>query len=73
MNLNEGQNLPHERLTPSPWVVRFAEHISQGGSVLDVACGSGRHSCFLTSRGHRVDAVDRDGAAFFDIPAGAGK
>ena len=70
MNLNAGQNLPHERLPPSPWVVKFAEQIPQGGSVLDVACGSGRHSRFLVARGHRVDAVDQDDAAFSDIPAG---
>lgn len=69
MNLNASQNLSHDRLPPSSWVVQFAEQIPQGGSVLDVACGSGRHSRFFAARGHRVDAVDQDGAAFMDIPA----
>ena len=45
---------------PSPWVVRFAPHIRADGSVLDVACGAGRHSRFLAGRGHRVLAVDND-------------
>ncbi len=51
----------HLKITePSPWVVRFAPLIRTGGSVLDVACGAGRHSRFLLGRGHTVTAVDRD-------------
>jgi SAM-dependent methyltransferase len=34
--------------------------IVPGGEVLDLACGSGRHSRFLASLGFRVRAVDRD-------------
>lgn len=34
-----------------------------GVTVLDVACGHGRHSKFLAARGCRVSAVDRDAAA----------
>ncbi|MFN0185411.1 MAG: class I SAM-dependent methyltransferase [Aquabacterium sp.] len=34
-----------------------------GGSVLDVACGHGRHVRWLVSLGHRVTAVDRDAVA----------
>ncbi len=34
-----------------------------GCTVLDVACGGGRHARYFASRGHRVEAVDRDGAA----------
>ena len=47
---------------PSPWVARFAPLISTG-LVLDLACGSGRHSRFLAARGLQVLAVDRDAAA----------
>jgi len=46
--------------TPSPWIVRWAPAIAAGGSVLDLACGSGRHVRYLAGRGLRVTAVDRD-------------
>ena len=48
---------------PSPWIERWAHLIAPGGTVLDVAAGSGRHARWLAARGHRVTAVDRDGAA----------
>lgn len=44
----------------SPWVIRWADHVVPQGCVLDVACGSGRHARFFASRGHPVDAVDRN-------------
>jgi len=51
----------HLRLSvPSPWVVRFAALIPPGGTVLDVACGGGRHARWLLERGHPVTLVDRD-------------
>ena len=52
-----------QRMSPSPWVERWAHLIAPGGSVLDVAAGSGRHTCWLAARGHAVTAVDRDAAA----------
>lgn len=48
---------------PSGWIQRWAPLIARGGRVLDVAAGSGRHARWLASRGHRVDALDRDQAA----------
>lgn len=48
---------------PSPWVVRFVGLIRQGGRVLDLAAGGGRHTHVLRAQGHRVVAVDRDVAA----------
>ena len=45
---------------PSPWVIRFGEKIVAQGSVLDVACGRGRHAQWFAARGHAVTAVDRD-------------
>jgi len=45
--------------TPSPWIVRWADTIATNGSVLDLACGSGRHVRHLAARGLRVTAVDR--------------
>ena len=53
----------HSSPAPSPWIVRFAPLIAPGARVLDLACGHGRHARFLAARGHRVVAVDRDGAA----------
>jgi len=44
---------------PSAWVQRFAALIPPG-EVLDLACGSGRHSRLLAAVGHPVLAVDRD-------------
>jgi len=48
---------------PSPWIVRWAHLIAPRGSVLDVAAGSGRHARWLSWRGHRVTAIDRDAGA----------
>lgn len=50
-------------LLPSVWVMRFASMIPDGGEVLDFACGSGRHTRWLASKGFRVEAVDRDAVA----------
>jgi SAM-dependent methyltransferase len=44
-------------------VQRWAGLIRPGGSVLDLACGSGRHVRWLAARGHRVTAIDRDAVA----------
>jgi SAM-dependent methyltransferase len=48
---------------PSAWIDRFAGLVPQGGVVLDIACGSGRHVRFFRRRGHAVVAVDRDRSA----------
>jgi SAM-dependent methyltransferase len=51
----------HLRITePSPWVRRFAPLIAAGGTVLDMACGGGRHARHLLALGHPVVAVDKD-------------
>ena len=44
----------------SPWVRRFAGAIPKDGVVLDLACGSGRHTALLASLDHRILAVDQD-------------
>jgi len=48
---------------PSQWVERFAPLLPAGGTVLDLACGRGRHARYLAARGHAVEAVDRDAQA----------
>lgn len=50
----------HARLEPSAWVQRFASLIRPGGSVLDLACGSGRHLRWLSEQGFVLTGVDRD-------------
>jgi SAM-dependent methyltransferase len=53
---------------PSEWVLRCAPIIRGGGRVLDVACGSGRHTRFLIKAGFQVEAVDRDVSALAFLP-----
>jgi len=48
------------RIDPSTWVRRFAPLIPQGGRVLDLACGGGRHARLFLDLGHPVTALDRD-------------
>ena len=50
----------HGKAPPSPWIERFALLVPAGGTVLDVACGSGRHSELFLSQGCHVTAIDRD-------------
>lgn len=57
---------------PSPWVVRHAPLIRRGGTVLDLACGGGRHARWLAAQGFRVLAVDRDPAAIDALAGLAG-
>lgn len=45
---------------PSPWIVRWSHLVAPGASVLDVACGSGRHMAWFHGRGHPVTGIDRD-------------
>jgi SAM-dependent methyltransferase len=46
--------------------------IAPGGTVLDVACGGGRHLRWLASQGLAVTGVDRDAAALESL-AGLGR
>ncbi|UCH76078.1 MAG: class I SAM-dependent methyltransferase [Rhodospirillales bacterium] len=52
---------------PSPWVVRFAPLAPAGGTVLDLACGTGRHGRLFLARGHRVVFLDRDVSLVADL------
>lgn len=53
----------HGTEAPSPWIARFTPLVPAGGSVLDVACGRGRHMRWFAARGHAVLGVDRDAEA----------
>ena len=53
----------HAGLEPSPWIRRWSPLVPAQATVLDVACGSGRHVRWFAARGCRVVGVDRDAAA----------
>jgi SAM-dependent methyltransferase len=50
----------HGTENPSAWLQRWAHLIAPDSTVLDVACGAGRHMRYLAARGHRVTGVDRN-------------
>jgi SAM-dependent methyltransferase len=62
---------PHAReqsqLAPSAWVTQFGAGVPRGGTVLDLACGGGRHARWFHARGHPVLMVDRDIAGVLDL------
>ena len=58
----------HGMSKPSAWVERFAGLVPRAAPVLDVACGSGRHSRLFLAAGHAVTAVDKDISKFDRAP-----
>jgi SAM-dependent methyltransferase len=57
----------HDLAAPSPWVVRFIGGVAAGGTVLDVACGRGRHLRLALDRGHKAVGIDRDLSGLADL------
>jgi SAM-dependent methyltransferase len=55
--LNSSQT--HGSGTASAWIQRWSNLVAAHGTVLDVACGYGRHMRWFASRGHGVVGVDR--------------
>ncbi|MBI1182477.1 MAG: methyltransferase domain-containing protein [Alphaproteobacteria bacterium] len=58
---------PHATAEPSPFVAAHAGRIAAGGTVLDLACGAGRHTRLLLGKGLRVMAVDINLAGLADL------
>jgi SAM-dependent methyltransferase len=66
---------------PSAWIERHLALIPEGGRILDLAAGGGRHALLARDRGYRVTALDRDLSALsaldgieavgFDLETGA--
>lgn len=48
-------------------MLRFAGRVPEGGPVLDLACGVGRHTRLFLARGHPVTAIDRDLSGVADL------
>lgn len=51
--------LNHGQGTASTWVQRWAHLVPPGATVLDIACGPGRHLQWFADRGHAVSGLDR--------------
>ena len=51
----------------SPWVEHYASRVRDGGLVLDLACGGGRHTRLFRGLGYRVVAVDVDVSGLGDL------
>ncbi|MCJ0762681.1 class I SAM-dependent methyltransferase [Variovorax terrae] len=49
----------HGSEAPSAWVRRWSHLVPAHGTVLDVACGLGRHMRWFAQHGHPVVGVDR--------------
>lgn len=47
----------------SDWVARFLPLVRSGGTVLDLACGKGRHAIHAARLGYQVTAIDRNAEA----------
>lgn len=53
-------NTPHALNEASAWVRRWSHLLAPQSTVLDVACGSGRHLTWFAERGHTVTGIDID-------------
>jgi SAM-dependent methyltransferase len=51
----------------SAWVRRWSHLVAEGGTVLDVACGQGRHARWFHERNHPLALVDHAPAAINSI------
>ena len=52
---------------PSPFVMQFLEGVPAGGTILDIACGTGRHLRAALARGYRLSGIDRDLSGLADL------
>lgn len=58
-NQSSGNMAQHALSKPSEWICRWSDLVSTCGTVLDVACGYGRHMKWFQSRGCAVFGVDQ--------------
>ena len=49
----------HVDSPPSDWVTQWSHLLPPGGTILDIACGSGRHMQWFAQRGNPATGVDR--------------
>ena len=48
---------------PSDWILRWQHLLAPHCTVLDLACGAGRHLRHFAQQGHLVTGVDRNAEA----------
>ena len=51
----------------SDWIYRFHHLATSGATVLDLACGKGRHGRFFLEKNCQVDFLDRDLSGVADL------
>lgn len=61
------QPVLHGQEPTSDWVARWSHLVPLGASVLDIACGHGRHMRHFAARGHPVTGVDRNPEAIASV------
>lgn len=61
------QSTSHGTEPASAWVQRWSHLVADGGVVLDVACGRGRHARWFYQQNHPVVLVDRSQEALESI------
>ncbi|PIG00054.1 bifunctional 2-polyprenyl-6-hydroxyphenol methylase/3-demethylubiquinol 3-O-methyltransferase UbiG [Comamonas sp. 26] len=49
----------HGAQAPSAWITRFAHLLRPQGTVLDLACGMGRHTRYFFEANHALTSVDK--------------
>ena len=59
----------HNSETASPWVTRWSHLVPTGGTLLDVACGHGRHSKWFFMKNNAIVSVDRSSDAIESLAA----
>ncbi|MEG0052332.1 MAG: class I SAM-dependent methyltransferase [Comamonas sp.] len=57
----------HGAQAPSEWITRFAHLVRPGGTVLDLACGLGRHTRLFHASNHAVTSVDQSHEAIQSV------
>jgi len=65
--VRNSQNMGRASDIPSEWVKLHAPRIRRAGTVLDLACGTGRHARYLRTLGFHVVAVDVDISGVDDL------
>lgn len=58
---------PHGHGRASDWIERHLPGVVAGGTVIDVACGAGRHLRRALELGHAVVGLDRDVSGLADL------